>query len=143
MQRIGDVIFIEGHSFSAVLHYRPAMCGDKGYELSLKVFRRDNQWVAPPPGEVFYCSHEYDQAVEQFYAPFFISNTASYFAASTRPDAVVLAAKEVSFHRGFKGDHGGVTQDEVIVPLLMRNASLSSPQTVYENYSVLKFLDAK
>ncbi len=52
----------------------------------------------------------------------------NYFKSPMRPDAVVIAAKGVSFSREGLGQHGGLSQSEVEVPILLRGAKFAQAE---------------
>ena len=72
--------------------------------------------------------------------PFLTTNLAHYFRSQNHPEGVVLAAPGVSFNKKYLGNHGGATQDEVIVPLLLRGAKLVSSEVLPGHSDLLKFL---
>ena len=58
--------------------------------------------------------------------PRLTSELHDYFAAQESPDAVILARSGVAFKEGSRGQHGGATDDERHVPLLLRGARLTT-----------------
>lgn len=72
--------------------------------------------------------------------PFAIENLLSYLMAPQAPDAVVLASDGVSFSEKYRGLHGGLTEREILVPLLLRGVKLERPRTpaLFEILNVLK-----
>lgn len=65
---------------------------------------------------------------------------ADFFQAPTRPDAVVTAAGGTSFGGSGRGQHGGLTRDEMIVPLLERNANVNDGGKLLASPALLNFL---
>jgi hypothetical protein len=88
------------------------------------------------------CPEAYDLAARPYYFPYFVSSAAAYFHAPEHPDAVVLAGKGVAFTRGFLGQHGGMTPEELLVPVLMRGAALADPSRVIPTHKLLGFVTA-
>lgn len=72
--------------------------------------------------------------------PFAVQNLLSYFAAPQHPDAVVIAASGISFYDKYHGHHGGLTEEEVVVPLLLRGVNVKN-QRIPALYEILKILD--
>ncbi len=52
----------------------------------------------------------------------------NYFKSPMRPDAVVIAAKGVSFSREGLGQHGGLSPSELEVPILLRGAKFAQAE---------------
>ena len=72
--------------------------------------------------------------------PFLRENLAHYFNSNTHPDAVVVAKPGVAFNRLYRGYHGGPTEREVLVPLLLHNAELPATGSIPTLWELLKFL---
>lgn len=69
-----------------------------------------------------------ESATEIHPHPFLIENFKEYFSAANAPDFVVIPDSYTAFSKSYVGYHGGVTSEEVMVPLLMRNSQMSNGQ---------------
>lgn len=111
------------------IRYREARCGLADYALSFSA-----------EGPDYHCPDYYDAHPTPGFYPYFAASVASYFRSPYHPDAVVLAAPGVSFTRRLLGQHGGLTPEEMEVPLLARNAKVSRSGPI-RSWQVLRYLD--
>jgi hypothetical protein len=88
-----------------------------------------------------FCTNQLPQFYQNKFYPFFIENIASYFQAKNSPDMVVIPNATTSFSQGARGFHGGPTKDEVIVPLLIRNATSVKSNGFPALWNLLKFVE--
>ncbi len=117
-------ISIRSHTKKEKLTYNLEMkCTDDQFALQV------NQGQASCPNDL----------ASGFY-PYFDSNIAHYFRVQGHPDAVVFSKSGVSFLAKDEGQHGGPTSEEVFVPLLARNAKLSSQKQLPAIWQLLKFI---
>jgi Type I phosphodiesterase / nucleotide pyrophosphatase len=79
--------------------------------------------LAELPGAEFRCLAAFDEATGLY--PYLISNLARFLTAPHHPDALVEAKPEVVFTRQFRGNHGGLTAEELYVPVLLRGAKIA------------------
>lgn len=87
------------------------------------------------------CADHLDELSNQKFYPFFISNLSHYFQADGHPDAVLIAKPGISFHTNSGlGQHGGPTERELFVPLLMRGAELKDPSRIPSLSKLLEFM---
>lgn len=63
-----------------------------------------------------------------------------YFNTSSQIDLVLLTSDKVAFNQDYKGFHGGVSEDEILVPLLIRNGRLKDETRIPFLYEILRFL---
>lgn len=72
-----------------------------------------------------YCPNELESALGSFHLPpFALENLLSYFEAPQSPEAVVIASENYSFIPKYRGHHGGISQEEVLVPLLVHRTKI-------------------
>lgn len=90
-------------------------CKDDGIAISVE----KSEWI---------CPSALSSDADPFNHPFFLSNLAHYFAAKASPDLVAIPDSETAFSKDYIGFHGGPTAEETMVPLLMRNSSMSAGQ---------------
>ena len=90
-------------------------CKDDGIAISVEL----NPWICPSA-----LSADHDP----FGHPYFVSNLAHYFAAKQSPDLAVIPDFETAFSKDSVGFHGGPSNEETIVPVLLRNSTMSSGQ---------------
>jgi len=131
LERQGDRLSMESADFSAVIEYVPMSCQSTPYGLVLRMVG-DNE---PVPAQ---CPEVFDRAPKPFYSPFFVSSLAAYFEAPGHPDALLLAAPGVSFAAEQKGGHGGATEDEMLVPILLHRASIRDETVPLPTLELLK-----
>lgn len=126
--REGDALWILKRDTQIKLHYQRSACGDYTFSIGAEFEAESGvRWKKEAQ-----CPQSYDSV---------ISNVSTYFHSSTHPDAVVLADSGVSYVKEGLGQHGGLSIEEMSVPLLVRNIKLSSQETL-PLYSLLRFLDA-
>lgn len=87
-------------------------------EDKIAISIQDSGWICPSSLS----------AKDPFGYPFFLSNLAHYFSASNSPDLIAVPDSETAFSKEYVGYHGGPTAEETMVPVLMRNSSMSSGQ---------------
>ncbi len=86
------------------------------------------------------CPDEIKSPINDLYYPFFISNLSRYFRANSHPDVLIIPKPGISFLNKDRGQHGGATSNEVFVPLLMHNATLSNPSRIPGLWELLGFM---
>lgn len=111
-QRYENSILIKSLATSFEIKYGPQICPQ--YSFSIKV----------GASEKFLCPDEFDSEESNSEFPYLITNLSVYFNSSIRPDAIVLAKSGFGFTRKAKGNHGGLSKEEVFVPVLTRNISI-------------------
>jgi len=129
-ERRGNQIHIDSAQLSAVIEYVSESCPTTPYGLRLK--------VAGAPESAEQCPEQFDRAPSPFYSPYFVSSLAAYFHSAERPDALLLAAPGVSFATNQKGGHGGITADELQVPVLLHNATIKDESMAVPTFELLK-----
>lgn len=113
--------------------YGPATCASATYSL------------APAPGGVmpaastYRCPEELNASIQPY--PLLVSGLSRYMNSAHRPDAVVIARPDTSFTKDHLGNHGGPTADEMLVPILLRGASLHG-EALPHTSDLLKTLDS-
>jgi predicted AlkP superfamily pyrophosphatase or phosphodiesterase len=117
---------------SLVFTYGPAVCGSASYSLAPGV--SGNSLAASG----FQCPEEFNPAVQPY--PFLVAGLSRFLKAPNHPDAVVIAKPDTSFNKEFKGNHGGPTADEMLVPILLRNAEMHF-DAIPHTSDLLKTLD--
>jgi hypothetical protein len=90
--------------------------------------------------KTWYCPEALPQSWQNLFYPYFISNMTYYLQTNVRPDLVLIPESGWSFHSKYVGQHGGPTAEEVIVPLLLRGASISNTNHVPALWEILGFL---
>lgn len=86
------------------------------------------------------CSDQLPLQLQNMFYPFFIENMASYFKAEKSADVVVIPRADTHFSLSGRGFHGGPTADEVIVPVLVRNALFSVQGKSVPSWKLLQFI---
>jgi predicted AlkP superfamily pyrophosphatase or phosphodiesterase len=72
--------------------------------------------------------------------PYFTSNLEHYFQAEGHPDAIIIPKPGYAFNSKYFGQHGGPTPQEIFVPLLMHNSTLSIKGQIPALWELLSFL---
>jgi hypothetical protein len=86
------------------------------------------------------CPEDVERAIDGFpLPPFAFENILSYLVAPQAPDAILIAAEGVSFNAKYKGHHGGISQQETLVPLLLRGVKVRDMRTP-SLFEVLKIM---
>ncbi|MEO5667446.1 MAG: hypothetical protein ABIR96_05260, partial [Bdellovibrionota bacterium] len=121
-----DGLTIYTQTTTHTIRYATSDCGrDGAYALSIN-------------NGTFYCPSELNKISEQFFYPYFATNIAAYFRAKDAPDALVLASEETSFGDNLHAHHGGLTPDEIRVPLLFWNLEFKSAERLPQTFRLLE-----
>ena len=107
------------------------------------------EWIQPHASTIrsvresgnFFCPEEYDQKgiTTEGGASFMVSGLVEYFTAPDAPDMVLLPDTHSDFSGEYAGNHGGLTTQEVYVPVLSRHADL--PATILPTSQLVHFLN--
>jgi hypothetical protein len=132
-----------GHNPDARIRYERANCQRTPYALAFdRLPQGSGRRVELASFSGYQCPEVLERGQGSEYDPYFASNVAAYFHSPYHPDAVITARPGVSFTNEALGQHGGLTAEEVIVPVLMRGAELRSAGQVVPTYELLKFVTA-
>jgi hypothetical protein len=134
-------IFVQSKDLSVTMNLTPADCHQSAYALTVD---RQTPGVRPAAATALTptCPEALDAQTNQLYYPYFMSNLSYYFGAPGHPDAVIVPKPGVTFkNNGYRGQHGGPTVREVFVPLLLRNATLPSPDKIPALWELLGFME--
>ncbi|MBC7741210.1 MAG: alkaline phosphatase family protein [Bdellovibrionaceae bacterium] len=105
----------------------PMNCSAEGLALSIN-------------GQSGVCSDQLQNEIKNEPYPFLIENLASYFKAERPPEMIVIPRRDVSFDYLGVGFHGGPTEEETIVPLLLRNATTKYSEKIPPLWEILRFI---
>lgn len=87
------------------------------------------------------CPEELDQLYKQKNILSFYENITAYFANQKGPNAIIFANDDVSFQEKYIGDHGGMTEQEMLTPFIVRNIQLNEKETSpIPTYKALRLL---
>ena len=128
--REGDDFYLSSGNRQLRFRYGPATCAEETYSLSPVS-------VDGTPGAAA-CPSAFDSLVPPY--PYLVANLATYLNARYHPDALVIAKPRYTFQTGSKGAHGGPTAEEVLVPLLTRNAHVAGERPMRTS-DLLKILE--
>lgn len=117
--RNGSRLEIANGQVSFRFEIGPAVCESAAFSLSLEP---DGNSIIPASAS-YHCPSDFDELRSRY--PFLVSGLARFLTAPNHPDAVVVAKPDATFAAESKGSHGGPTAEEVYVPILLRNASLT------------------
>jgi hypothetical protein len=131
-------LYLQTAADSAWIRLRPGFCVDAPFEMSVEVDRRRGHAVVPITSP-YECPSRLEAAYRGL-RPDLFAAIGRYFLAKGSPDALLLAANETSFLRGSLGTHGGASERESDVPVLVRNARFESPREAIPTYALLAFL---
>lgn len=113
------------------LRYRSADCGRDGdYEVSIE-------------SQSFLCPSKLNRVSRNFFYPYFATNVAAYFKAKDAPDALILAQEQTSFGDAIHAHHGGLTPDEITVPLLVWNLKVKTTERLPPTFRLLEDFRSK
>jgi hypothetical protein len=93
-----------------------------------------NQSISISYSEVF------EEKNQKLIYPFLVGNLGHYFNHQEHPDAILIPQPGVALQSLYLGQHGGPTEQEVLVPLLLHNAKLSESTSVPALWELLNFL---
>jgi predicted AlkP superfamily pyrophosphatase or phosphodiesterase len=126
--RHGNTVQVSSKYMTAILTFASGACPYNSKGVSLN-------------NGPFVCPNELEMNLRQpLFYPFFLENLAYFFQAEKHPDFVVIPNADAVFAKGQGGYHGGPTINEVIVPLMMRNATLADPKSIPAIWEILNFL---
>lgn len=125
--REDENFFIQSKIQGTKVRYIPATCAESSFAISV---------MSQSPT----CPENLGGSLNQLFYPFFISNLSYYFQSPGHPDAILLPRPGVSLKRGYKGQHGGPTSNEIYIPLLMRGSRLENLQRIPALWEVLRFM---
>ncbi len=91
-------------------------------------------------GAAAICPEALDERSQNIFYPHLLHNLIYYFQAEHHPDVIAIPAPRISFSNKEIGAHGGPTRDEVLVPLLLRNASVHKHGKTPAIWQLLQFL---
>ena len=107
------------------------------------------EWIQPHASAIrtvhttedYSCPEEYDQKGidSSGGASFMVSGLVEYFTAPDAPDMILLPDAHSDFSGEYAGNHGGLTTQEVYVPILSRHADL--PATILPTSQLVHFLN--
>lgn len=127
--RDGNKVLVSYNNAIIELHYSKSNdCPKSSFKVSF-----DN------PKSKAYCPAELNNLSYKGFPSYLVADLSHYFYAKNHPDALIIAKSGVAFRNG-AGQHGGPTQEEMLVPLLMKNAVIASPQTLPSLSEILNFL---
>jgi hypothetical protein len=109
------------------IRYQDADCGHDGnYALSVE-------------SSPYVCPSGIDGLTEKFFYPYFATNLANYFRAPNHPEVLLLASSAYSFaYPEYVANHGGMTPDELFVPIFYWNIRINSSEPVLPTYRLLE-----
>lgn len=83
-------------------------------------------WLKPkdPSPSGFHCPEEFDADAGFGNRSYMVSALVEYFAAAHAPDLLLLPDDTSEFSGEFRGNHGGLSANEIFVPLLTHNTTL-------------------
>lgn len=130
-------VFIQSDSLEMKLSYGPQQCKGNAFAFSVSQIRAN---LILAGGEPLVCPENLDGNLNQLYYPYFLRNLSYYFQSADHPDAVIIPKPGIAFKNENKGQHGGPTPQELFVPLLMRNCTLSDAQHIPALWELLEFM---
>lgn len=83
--------------------------------------------------------YEFSMSARGLSDPLF-SSILDYFKTSAKVDMVLLTSDKVAFDQDYQGFHGGISDDEMLVPFLIRNGRLKDEGRIPFLYEILRFL---
>ena len=111
-------------------------CPDKEAAAHLEILS-GVQKPSPQEAKIFTCLSQFDRtaaADDDYQIPALVD----YFANPESPDAVFIADENSDFADGYAGNHGGLTREEMLVPVLTKDVEL--PRGVSPTYKLLEFM---
>jgi len=91
--------------------------------------------------DVFHCPEDFDTAGVALDSNHLIPPLVEYFTSPLAPDIILAPEAGSDFTGGYKGNHGGLTPDELFVPVLARHADLGDEiLPTYRLLHVLKLM---
>ena len=73
---------------------------------------------------VFTCLSDFDLATSADDDSYIVPALADYFANPQAPDMIFLPDEFSDFASGYKGNHGGLTREEMLVPVLTKDVDI-------------------
>ena len=72
----------------------------------------------------YFCPEDFDKAASPTNLNFMVSSLMEYFDSPKSPDLLLIADDTSDFVGGYKGNHGGLTAEEMLVPVLTHDFDL-------------------
>jgi predicted AlkP superfamily pyrophosphatase or phosphodiesterase len=127
-------LFHHGHS-TARIDFIKAGCG-----VSQWAARFQWQKTVPTPWTGAYlCLEDFDRLASLSNLNFVVPALVEYFAAAASPDLIVLPSKNADFSGAYLGNHGGLTAEEIFVPMLSHGET-KPPGSVFPTWDLLRTL---
>jgi hypothetical protein len=111
--RSGDIVKIASKTTELIFSYK-IVKGCQVETLGIAVFG------------LVACPSDLPPNLRNSFHPFLVENLAYYFQAEKHPDMLILPDRHTSFTKEEQASHGGPTEEETVVPLLVRNAYIKS-----------------
>lgn len=115
----------------------------QNYKLQFKLVNADCPYDSQGvqfEGMAVACPSSVRLSLNEEASPYFLENIAYFFQAKRHPDLVVIPSPNTAFSDVDGGFHGGPTPEEVLVPLLLRNATPGDPKSIPPLWELLQFL---
>lgn len=102
------------------------------------------RWLHPRPRNIaereapYFCPEDFDRVSTLRDETFLVPALTEFFSSPTSPDLIALPDQESDFSGEYRGNHGGLTKSEMLVPLLTRNVNL--PEGVIPTSRLIEFL---
>ncbi len=100
--------------------------------------QRANDTTTGAPAKDFACLSEFDRATSASDDSYIVPALVDYFASPQSPDMVFVADDHADFATGYAGNHGGLSRDEMLVPVLTKDVDL--PRGIHPTYELLKVM---
>ncbi len=135
--RQDNSVLIKSISRETIFNYSASRCQEGNFGISVQQIR-PRGLSATFAGTV--CPENLDSSLNYLYHPYFIANLSHYFQTDSHPDAVIIPRPGISFQKGTLGQHGGPTANEIFVPLLIHNGTLTNLKHNPPLWQLLQFL---
>lgn len=91
---------------------------------------------APASAAAFTCLTDYDLATSADDDSYIVPALVDYFAASGSPDLVFVPDDHSDFASGYRGNHGGLSREEMLVPVLTHDVRF--PHGIHPTSQILR-----
>jgi hypothetical protein len=86
--------------------------------------------------QIFTCLNDFDLATGPDDDSYIVPALVNYFQAAKAPDMVFIPDDHSDFATGYAGNHGGLSRDEMLVPVLTKDVEMT--RGIHPTYDLLK-----
>ena len=124
----------------AAIELQPGHCSTSSWMARVRLTAKDVRVTPATAEQQFFCADAFDRGTNlgKNNMSFMIPAVADYFYGPHSPDFLLIADEHSEFSGQYRGNHGGLTSGEMLVPLLSHGVVL--PKQVFPTWQLLNHL---